>query len=69
MKNLIISLCACVICSTSFAIPRDVELSKIVIHNPNGPSSAIPTVREDGDDVTIKCDSTLVNVDVVIRDR
>lgn len=69
MKTFIISLCTCVICNVSFAVPKDVALSKIKIPNPNGPSSCIPNVQEDGDDVTITCDSIINNVDVVIRDQ
>ena len=34
-----------------------------------GHPHAIPTVTSDDDDVTIKCDSTLYNVDVVIKDQ
>lgn len=34
------------------------------VHN-----SGIPIVEENGDDVTIKCDSTLYDVDVVIHDQ
>ena len=34
------------------------------VHN-----SGIPTVKEDGDDVIITCDSLINNVDVVIRDQ
>ena len=34
-----------------------------------GHPHSIPIVEEDGDDVTIKCDSTLYNVDIVIRDQ
>ena len=34
-----------------------------------GHPSVIPTVSTDGDDVVIKCDSTLYNVDVVISDQ
>ncbi len=34
------------------------------VHN-----SGIPIVEENGDDVTIKCDSTLYDVDVIIRDQ
>lgn len=32
-------------------------------------NSCIPIVTTDGDDVNLKCDSTLLNVDVVIRDQ
>ena len=32
-------------------------------------NSCIPTVSTDGDDVVIKCDSTLYNVDVIISDQ
>ena len=32
-------------------------------------NSCIPTVTTDGDDVTITCDSTIYNVDVVISDQ
>ncbi len=31
--------------------------------------SCIPDVSTDGDDVNLKCDSTLYNVDVVIKDQ
>lgn len=34
-----------------------------------GHPHAIPIVDEDGDEVTIKCDSTLLDVDIVIRDQ
>ena len=34
-----------------------------------GHPSVIPTVSTDGDEVTITCDSTIYNVDVVISDQ
>lgn len=34
-----------------------------------GHPHAIPTVTAEDDEVTIKCDSTIYNVDVIIRDQ
>ena len=34
-----------------------------------GHNNSIPIVTSDGDDVNLKCDSTLYNVDVVIKDQ
>ena len=36
---------------------------------PPSHNSGIPIVNSDGDDVNLKCDSTLYNVDVVIKDQ
>ncbi len=36
---------------------------------PSRHNSGIPIVNSDGDDVNLKCDSTLYNVDVVIKDQ
>ena len=45
----------------------------ITIHDIKGQppphNSGIPIVESDGDDVTIKSDSTIYNVDIVIRDQ
>lgn len=54
----------------SYATVGNVELS--YDHSQTvktGHPHAIPTVTSDDDDVTIKCDSTLFNVNVIIRDQ
>ncbi len=38
-------------------------------HIDSGHNNSIPIVTSDGDDVNLKCDSTLYNVDVVIKDQ
>jgi len=38
-------------------------------HIKDGHNNCIPIVTSDGDDVNLKCDSTLYNVDVVIKDQ
>lgn len=54
----------------SYATVGNVELS--YDHSQTvktGHPHVIPMVTSDDDDVTIKCDSTLYNVDVIIRDQ
>ncbi len=57
--------------AVAYAAPKEVELVDYGIHIPNGdgPRTGIPIVNSDGDDVNLKCDSTLYNVDVVIKDQ
>ena len=57
-------------CSKVLSGPIDVELvSNDGIYNNHGPRTEIPTVSTDGDDIIIKCDSTIYNVDVIISDQ
>ena len=39
------------------------------IHNSNGPRHEVPVVTYDDDDVTIKSDSTITDMTVVIRNQ
>ena len=61
--------------SMMFALSAVSQTSKVEWRNGDdldikvGHPHAIPTVTSDDDDVTIKCDSTLYNVDVVIKDQ
>lgn len=61
--------------SMMFALSATSQTSKVEWRNGDdldikvGHPHAIPTVTSDDDDVTIKCDSTLYNVDVVIKDQ
>ena len=48
----------------------DVNLNYDHLYDVNkGHNFVIPNVSTDGDDVNLKCDSTLYNVDVVIKDQ
>lgn len=72
MKKFIysVSLFLAEFAAPSYATVGNVELS--YDHSQTvktGHPHAIPTVTTDDDDVTIKCDSTLFNVDVIIRDQ
>lgn len=72
MKRNFIFLCFVfnVLCVSAYCNKSSVELTydntTIIRH---GHPHAIPVVQEDGDEVTIKCDSTLLDVDIVIRDQ
>ncbi len=70
-NNFLSLLILATICSTSaFADKREVDLVKG--HSEDvfaGHNNSIPIVTSDGDDVNLKCDSTLYNVDVVIKDQ
>ena len=58
------------LCLSSYADNTRVELTyDHTMDIKYGHPSVIPTVSTDGDDVVIKCDSTLYNVDVVISDQ
>ena len=68
-KNLLLAL-GCIIVSNVLAQGKD------VVWRPDGDldinsghNHIIPNVSTDGDDVNLKCDSTLYNVDVVIKDQ
>lgn len=52
------------------AMTAKTEVSMYDLHGkPAGHNSCIPIVNSDGDDITIKSDSTIYNVDIVIRDQ
>ena len=71
MKKVRFIIAMLVLYGTAYSAPKDVELvSKDgTIYNPGGPHSGIPIVSSDGDDVTIKSDSTIIDMTVVIRDQ
>lgn len=70
-KKLLFFIVLELICRTpSFATATKVDLSYDHSHDiTKGHPYVIPTVTTDDDDVTIKCDSTIYDVDVVIRDQ
>ncbi len=69
MRILSLFISAFILFSTSVsAEQKEVKLYTIDILSPKGPNSGIPIVQEDGNDITISCDTTLYNVDIVIRD-
>ena len=70
MRILSLFISSFILFSTSVsAKQKEVELYTTDILSPKGPSSGIPIVQEDGNDITISCDTALYNVDVVIRDQ
>lgn len=72
MKKFALILClVSFTCGASlFAHQSDVELTDIHDRDLSmGHDCEIPTVRHDGDDIVIKCDSTIYNVDIIIRDQ
>ncbi|HCD77569.1 MAG TPA: hypothetical protein DEQ27_04395 [Prevotella sp.] len=69
-KDLFLAALTLLSLSSAEALGGIVELKNqdyldVIVGHPH----SIPIVEEDGDDVTIKCDSTLYNVDIVIRDQ
>lgn len=70
-KNFCIFLCSCFVGAMPlWAIKTDVELSgghpdDVFDGHPN----VVPKVSTDGDDVNIRCDSTINDVGIVIRDQ
>ncbi len=68
IKTLFAFVLAAMTATCCFSQGKEVPLIDRTGHGePHG--SCVPTVTEDCDDVTIKCDSTLYNVEIVIRDR
>ena len=71
MKNiLLLTVAAVLYVIPTVASNRNVELKNrdhldVIVGHPN----SVPTVNEDGDEVTITCDSTINDVDIVIRDQ
>lgn len=69
-KRTCLTLLSVFFCCFSFAQRGNVELAyDHVIVVKNGHPHAVPTVTTDGDDVDIKCDSVLQNVDIIIKDQ
>ena len=70
-KSIFLCVCMFAISGLTYAAPTEVELvdKGHYIPNEDGPRSGKPIVNHDGDDVNIRCDSTINDVDIVIRDQ
>ena len=70
-KSVFLCVCMFALSGLTYAAPTEVELvgKGHYIPNEDGPRSGKPIVNHDGDDVNIRCDSTINNVDIVIRDQ
>ena len=67
MKRNIIAVMAFLI-AASLNAKTEVTVYDLSVH-PSVHNSGKPIVNHDGDDVTIRCDSTINDVDIVIRDQ
>ena len=69
MKKILITFS--IFMSTYYAFSQDVELTVVGPRNTtmNDHRYSVPVVNVDGDDVTIKSDSTITDMTVVIRDQ
>ena len=69
-KKLLIATVFCLgVCNYCFAGPHEVTLNDIHTDKGHIGNSCFPNVSSDGDDVTIKSDSTIIDMTVVIRDQ
>lgn len=63
-------LFALLIATSNYTFSQVREITLVDKKDHCGPhNSCIPTVSTDGDDIIIKCDSTIYNVDVIISDQ
>ena len=69
-EKLFILICASLFCG----IPTFADNKDVVFHDHgfdwhSGHPNVVPKVSTDGDDINIRCDSTINDVDIVIRDQ